>query len=174
MENIELKQNFEDHLKVHLSASNWRTKNCKNYSTIWDPKVYCKETFLDEFESSQAYVLYLNSRPTAAIVLWLKSPASANWSTKLKSTFEEGSVLYIDDLAVEEKNIGKGVIKILLQEVEKLAKERGFKSLRLDVDSSLKKLFKCYESNGFKVIVEEYDEHNNRSSSFMQKDIIQS
>lgn len=57
---------------------------------------------------------------------------------------------YIHSLVVIEEFEGKGIGKIILQNIENDAKKNGYKYLRLDADSKNPKLCSYYEKQGFK------------------------
>lgn len=57
---------------------------------------------------------------------------------------------YIHSLVVIEKFEGKGIGKIILQKIERMAKKNGYQYLRLDSDSKNPKLCHYYEKQGFK------------------------
>lgn len=59
---------------------------------------------------------------------------------------------YIHSLVVIEELEGKGIGKIILQQIEHDAKENGYSYLRLDADSNNPKLCHYYEKQGFKKV----------------------
>lgn len=59
---------------------------------------------------------------------------------------------YIHSLVVIEKLEGRGIGEMILQKVEKDAKQEGCKFLRLDADAKNPKLCSYYENQGFKKV----------------------
>lgn len=171
MANIEFKQNFKDFIKVYQSASSWRSEKSPVYSRVWDPEYATEKTYLEEFLQSNAWVLYLDESPVAGAVLTdPKEVSFALWSTKFED-FNELGALYLDDTCVIANKIGKGIFKLLLEKIEGHAKTNGYSNLRLDTDSRLSKVVDCYVRNGFEVIKQEQDDHMERVSVYLVKNI---
>ncbi len=170
---IDLKQDLTDHIDIHLSAARWRSKNCSVYSTVWDPELYSHYSYLKEFYENQAFTLYIDGLPVAAVVLY--GEGEAKYSKKANETFtkkETGKVLYVDDLAVRGELIGKNVFAKLLDKINEYAKTNKYKILRMDTDKKLTALIRCYERNGFSIVSEDYDEHEDRTSVFLERKVV--
>lgn len=174
MDDIKLVQNLEDHLEVHLSAAIWRSKNCPVYSKVWDPELYCKQSYLEEFYEEQAFTLYINGLPSAAVVMYGEGQAKYSKEANVKNPnrIKDSKILYIDDLAVKEDLIGKGIFAELLQKINEYAREQGYEVLRMDTDKRLVSLVNCYLRNGFIIVSEDCDEHEERTSVFFEKNVL--
>ena len=165
---ISFEQNLDDCITILRSAGQWRTQHNILYSPIWDPKKISQQSYLEEFHDYQAYVLYLDGVPTATATL--ADPAEvklSTWKETLGELYESKKCLYVDDLAVVAERIGQGVLRTLLEEVDKFALSRGYRSLRLDVDARLEKLVQCYAKYGFEEVSRKDVGH--RVSVFMEK-----
>lgn len=165
--NYSFKQNFDDAIKILISASRWRAENSV-YSPFWDPDKMGPELYREEFFDEQAYVLYENDVPIASATLVdPKHSKLGTWPVRVSPSFKDKGVLYIDDLAVVEDRIGQGLISELLKAVEAYAKSHGYSILRLDTDQSLVRLVACYETYDFKIVHTKDIGH--RISVYMEK-----
>ena len=72
------------------------------------------------------------------------------YQDKVANFFKDPDILYIDDIYVVKKFRRKGVAKLLLKEVEKIAKQLGIKRIDARVYTFNKPTQKLLESMGFK------------------------
>ncbi|MFC7440096.1 GNAT family N-acetyltransferase [Laceyella putida] len=62
---------------------------------------------------------------------------------------QSGRFLVVHRLCVNPDNQGKGVSRILMQEIERFAREHGYASIRLDTQMANEKAMRLYDVNGF-------------------------
>lgn len=166
---ITFRRNLNDFIIVHKSAAKWRSQNSPIYSRVWDPNVYDRSVYLEEFYEDQAFCMYINDALVGAVVLY---PEGAS-KFKKKAVDVDESALYLEDLAVMSEYIGEGWAGAeLVEQVVIYARDNGFKKIRLDSDARQTKLIEFYKRSGFEVSREAYDEHEDRTSMFMERKIL--
>ena len=168
MSEIRFVQNLDDTIEILKSAARWREAHGILYSPIWDPKLVGRESYLDEFYADQAYVLYLDGKPTATATLAdPKKSKLETWKEKLGEAYFRPDTLYVDDLAVIGQMIGQGIIALLFEEIEGFAKAHRYASLRLDIDARLGKLAEVYGAYSFAEVARR--DVGSRVSVFMER-----
>jgi ribosomal protein S18 acetylase RimI-like enzyme len=63
---------------------------------------------------------------------------------------QEGNILYITTMIVDERYRGQGIATALMREIEKIASERGCKRVELESAFHRKEAHAFYEKQGFK------------------------
>lgn len=120
---------------------------------IWD-NIYPCEFFKEDIEKEQLYVLYNENELVAAFAL-CNSNIGEN-SVKWKNKQEKA--LYIDRFGVSVEHLRQGIGSVMLQNAVKVAREKGFKYLRLFVVDINEPAINLYKKNGFKQVGGVFDE----------------
>ena len=115
----------------------------------WTPGVYpCKETVKSSILKGEQFALFENGEVLGSFV-FNQDPAGdysvGEWKVKLK----ESEFAIIHTLATHYKSYGKGVAKKMVNFCLQLAKERGYKAVRLDVVPDNYPAIELYKSLGF-------------------------
>ena len=115
----------------------------------WMPGVYpCEETIKQSVLKGEQFALFNGDQIVGAFV-FNEDPAGdygvGNWSARLN----EGEYAVIHTLATHFSSYGKGVAKLMVEYCLQLAKEKGYKAVRLDVVPDNYPAVRLYESLGF-------------------------
>jgi len=129
--NLTITQDMDKAIQVMRSTAEWRTKVGKKYSKWWDLKNLNKEFLLQYAKPEHFYVAIIKDKPAAAIIIQEKASCQA-WELVSK---DSASALYLDWICVDPEFMNKGLIKLLIDFAEILAKENKIKSLRMDSDA---------------------------------------
>ena len=127
------------------------TKSCalhmiENGIYQWNEHYPDKSTFINDAKNNELYVYVENEEVIACISLCNKIDEiyiPVSWKTKNQNN------LYIHRLAVHPDFQKKGVGKNLMDFAENYAREKLYKSIRLDTFSKNKRNLKFYESRGY-------------------------
>ena len=127
------------------------TKSCaahmiQNGIYQWNEHYPDKSSFVNDAENNDLYVDVENEEIIACISLCIKMDEvymPITWKTKNQNN------LYIHRLAVHPDFQKKGVGKNLMDFAENYAREKLYKSIRLDTFSNNKRNLKFYESRGY-------------------------
>jgi len=134
------------------------TKSCANHMikkgiNQWNEHYPDEGSFINDAENKELYVYIENEKAIACISLCNKMDEvyfPVKWKTKNDNN------LYIHRLAVHPDFQKKGIGKILMDFAEKYAREKKYKSVRLDTFSVNKRNLKFYESRGYHRLEEIY------------------
>ena len=131
----------------HVGA--WMRDSGKdNYSDWWNPSRVSIEMLSKYAQPDEFYVVRVDGKPAAAAIIQ-QEQSMQDWSSVDKSSVPPKTV-YIHFIAVEREFAGRGLVKALIDQAEKVAHEKGAKVLRLRTDANEPKLYGLYEEFGFK------------------------
>ena len=143
--------NDADEVSAFYDAVNDYFEEHTNYPG-WLKGIYpVREDAEKGIEIGGLYVAEAEGKIAATLIL-SHEPENAFYSVKWKKELAYDEVFVIYTFAVLPEFFGKGIGTEFLEAVEKIAKESGIKSLRLDVLDSNIPAIKLYEKCGFDYI----------------------
>lgn len=139
----------EQHLAEILSL-------CSNCSQIlkskgidqWDEVYPSEETFLNDINNNSLYIARIENSQEIIGCIVLNEYQDPEYKD-IEWSFNRGKIAVIHRLMVHPKSEGRGIARNLVEFIEKLAKENGYKALRLDVFSQNLRSFNFYKKQGY-------------------------
>lgn len=124
-----------------------------NNIQIWDD-IYPCDFFVNDIQDNQMYVLIDKNEIISAFTLCNINAGAkeVQWNKKW------GNPIYLDRLGVNIKYGNKGIATLMIEKAKKIAKSKGFNSLRLFVVDINIPAIKLYVKNGFIKAEGIYDE----------------
>ena len=153
----------------HVGA--WmRDSGIANYSDWWDPDKVSPEMLAAYAKPEEFYVVKVEGQPAAAVIIQ-REQSLQDWSSIDKDT-EAPSATYIHYVAVEREFAGRGLVGIIMDKADEIAKQQGTSVLRLDTNADEPKLCAIYERLGFNLVGTLEEEGHN--TAFYEKPVIYS
>ena len=109
-------------------------------TAYFDKELDCLNDYYDKEPSKRCYIVALNENDAVIGGVGIAEFDGIDDCAEMQK-------LYLDDSAK-----GKGYSKILVNEIEKIAKDMGYKNLYLETHSNLKVAMSLYEKLGFREI----------------------
>jgi len=163
---IEITQNMDKAISVMHDVASSMKKNGMPLSKWWQPQNMNKKFLLQHTEPDEYYVAIIDRKPAASEILQ-DSERNQNWKS-IDGDIPE-KALYVHWLCVAREFSGQGFSKVMIDFAAEEAKKRGFKRLRLDTNAKEEKLYKLYESLGFRLMGTE--QKGDHKTAFYQKEI---
>jgi len=160
-------QDVDKAISVIHSAGAWLEKSGRNSSKWWQPQNLNKQFLLQYAEANEFYVLLIDNKPAAAMILQL---TERNQSWKSVDKKHPKRAVYIHWLAVDREFAGQGLPKLMIDFAAKFAKEKNVSLLRLDTNADEPKLMRIYENLSFEPMGVEREENHN--TVFYQKTLV--
>ena len=132
---------------------------------------YPVEFLHEDISNKRMYILLENDRPVAAVAL-----CHSIWDdSSVEYEDANAEARYIERLAVRPDHWRMGLSRLMMEEIEKTAREKGAEYLRLFVLESNKPAYSLYEKIGFRRIGGVHDipvdEHFTLHTDVMEKRI---
>lgn len=115
---------------------------------------YTREIIAEKIKNNETYILNSKSAVIATITMSEKSVDYYTEHDKACFTHPSANALYITALAVDPEYHGLGIATMLLEQVEKIARERNIFSLRFDCRAEYAELVQFYVHKGYKQVGE--------------------
>lgn len=129
---------------VHQSAIDMEANGRKQWNTSYPPR----EKIAQDIREGNGYALRLDGETVGyAAVIFGVEPSYERLKGKWKSTLPYAT---IHRLAVAMSNRGKGLARLILTEAERLCRQRGVKSLRIDTNYDNVEMLHLLDNTGFK------------------------
>jgi len=148
---MEIIKASERHMEGILSLCKDCSQNMvKNLIDQWDEVYPNKEIFLDDIRNNSLYIAVSdNSEEIIACIVLNEYQEPEYKGIKWKHDREKIAVIH--RLMVHQKNEGKGIAQYLVRYIEKLAKEKQYGSIRLDVFANNLRAVSFYKKLGYEV-----------------------
>jgi ribosomal protein S18 acetylase RimI-like enzyme len=135
-------------LEIIRHAGTWlRDTGKPNFSRWWDPGNVTPAALAPYTAPDDFYVVKIDGKPAATAILKTESTLQ-DWSSVDKDTPAPGAV-YIFYVAVEREFAGHHLVDVLIDKAAEMARQHGFRYLRLDARVKAIKVCELYEKLGF-------------------------
>lgn len=145
-QSIKIIQNPDIAIDIMYKVGQWLVDTGLNPEEYYLPENMNKEYLLKHVEPEEFYVVLINDKPAASVIL---QENERNQSWECVDGKDKKEALYIHWLTVNREFAGQGLPRIVLDFAIGQAKKRGYKLIRLDTIASQPKLRKVYDNLGF-------------------------
>jgi nicotinamidase-related amidase/ribosomal protein S18 acetylase RimI-like enzyme len=145
---IQIETNMDAATRIIKHAGQWmRDRKVGNYSKWWDPDRISTELLGHYAKPNEFYVVRVNGQAAAAAILQTEQSLQ-DWGSIDRDTVPPLAV-YLHYVAVERNFAGHGLVGMLVETAEQLARQNHAGVLRLDTNAQEPKLCSLYEGLGF-------------------------
>lgn len=173
---------FEDAFNIIIACALELSKNGFDH---WEKYYSSPKKFADGVErnKSEVFVIYILEKPAATFTISTNPPTYFTNPETYPVDLETGkkvanvmhyftpveSALYLSALAVHPQSQGKGVARLILNNIEDIAKERKIQSIRFDTRAEFAPANKLYISMGYKPVFVDVSEGEGESYVYYEK-----
>lgn len=165
-ESIKIIQNADQAIAMMHKVGSWMQDTGMKPSKWWQPKNLNKDFLFKYAKPSEFYVVTMDDKPAAAVVLQT-SENSQSWLSVDKDKTQ--NALYIHWLCVDQPFAGTGLPKKIIDFAKALTKSNNTRLLRVDTNAEEIKLRKIYEDLEFKLVAVEKEDY--RKTAFYQMEL---
>ncbi|KUO77047.1 MAG: acetyltransferase [Desulfosporosinus sp. BRH_c37] len=141
----------ERHIERILSLCKDCSQNMvNNLIDQWDGVYPNKEIFLDDIRNNSLYIAVSDNSEDILACIVINEHQDPEYK-EIKWKYDREKIAVIHRLMVHPKNEGNGIAQDLVSFVEKFAKEKQYRSIRLDVFSKNLRALGFYQKLGYEV-----------------------